>query len=56
MSRELRGAGQVLPLDLNQLRYLATHEREWVQDETILDVAVGGSSAALFSARIKVTT
>ncbi|WP_103063949.1 glycoside hydrolase family 3 N-terminal domain-containing protein [Actinomyces qiguomingii] len=43
------------PLGPDQLRYWSTATREWVQDETILDVAVGGSSAAPFSARIKVT-
>lgn len=64
--RELKGfrrvhvpAGQTvtvkLPLGPDQLRYWSTDAREWVQDQTTLDVAVGGSSAAHFSARIKVT-
>ncbi|WP_275669596.1 hypothetical protein [Actinomyces procaprae] len=43
------------PLGPDQLRYWSTATCEWVQSETTLDVAVGGSSAVPFSDRIKVT-
>ncbi|WP_257210363.1 glycoside hydrolase family 3 C-terminal domain-containing protein [Actinomyces ruminis] len=64
--RELKGFRRVhvpagrtvtveLPLGPEQLRYWSSVTREWVQDETVIDIAVGGSSAVPFTAQIEVT-
>lgn len=38
------------------LRYWSSAHRDWVQDETVIDIAVGGSSEAPFGAALEVVT
>ncbi|MCL3777403.1 MULTISPECIES: glycoside hydrolase family 3 N-terminal domain-containing protein [unclassified Actinomyces] len=64
--RELKGFARVhvpagrtvtveLPLGPEQLRYWSSVSRTWVQEPTVVDIAVGGSSAAPFTAQVEVT-
>jgi beta-glucosidase len=65
--RELKGFTRVtvpaggsvpvsFPLGPDQLSYWSAVTRDWVQDETVLDVWVGGSSAAVLHTELTVTS